>query len=197
MLNDTTNVMTELAPKGPRFVEIIEMMHWPNIPFHKNRKVKFPVLQTIMVKINCYLTQFWSKSSYWHNAFERHHHQLCQPNKHTVILIAAIGHITYKSSLISPYSLLSYFFLPVIPWNKQQCWATQISIYVNLTFPEPNIGWGGRGGVSVFFCLLLSKWMLLKIFNLLWKLKMSRIVASNFFQDREDIGKLFMWLHMF
>ena len=51
MLNDTTDVMTELAPKRPKFVEIIEMMHWPNIPFHKNRKVKFPILQTIMVII--------------------------------------------------------------------------------------------------------------------------------------------------
>ena len=26
MLNDIPNVMTELAPKGPRFVEIIEIM---------------------------------------------------------------------------------------------------------------------------------------------------------------------------
>ena len=26
MLNDRPNVMTELAPKGPRFVEIIEIM---------------------------------------------------------------------------------------------------------------------------------------------------------------------------
>ena len=49
----------------------------------------------------------------------------------------------------------------------------------------------GRGGVTGF-CLLLSKWMLLKIFNLFWKFKMSRIVASNFFQDREDIGQLYV-----
>ena len=34
MLNDTPNVMTELAPKGPRFVEIIEIMDRPDIPFH-------------------------------------------------------------------------------------------------------------------------------------------------------------------
>ena len=33
MLNDTSNVMTELAPKGPRFVEIIEIMDRPDIPF--------------------------------------------------------------------------------------------------------------------------------------------------------------------
>ena len=33
MLNDTSNVMTELAPKGPRFVEIIEIMGRPDIPF--------------------------------------------------------------------------------------------------------------------------------------------------------------------
>ena len=33
MLNDVPIVMTELAPKGPRFVEIIEMMDWPDIPF--------------------------------------------------------------------------------------------------------------------------------------------------------------------
>ena len=32
-LNDTSNVMTELAPKGPRFVEIIEIMDRPDIPF--------------------------------------------------------------------------------------------------------------------------------------------------------------------
>ena len=35
MLNDTPNVMTELAPKGPRFVEIIEIMDRPDIPFIK------------------------------------------------------------------------------------------------------------------------------------------------------------------
>ena len=35
MLNDTPNVMTELAPKGPRFVEIIEMMDRPDIPLLK------------------------------------------------------------------------------------------------------------------------------------------------------------------
>ena len=33
MLNDTANVMTELAPKGPRFVEIIEIMDRLDIPF--------------------------------------------------------------------------------------------------------------------------------------------------------------------
>ena len=33
MLNDIPNVMTELAPKGPRFVEIIEIMDRPDIPF--------------------------------------------------------------------------------------------------------------------------------------------------------------------
>ena len=33
MLNDMPNVMTELAPKGPRFVEIIEIMDWLDIPF--------------------------------------------------------------------------------------------------------------------------------------------------------------------
>ena len=36
MLNDTSNVMTEfIAPKGPRFVEIIEIMDRPDIPFVK------------------------------------------------------------------------------------------------------------------------------------------------------------------
>ena len=37
MLNDTPNVMTELAPKGPRFVEIIEIMDRLNIPFNEYR----------------------------------------------------------------------------------------------------------------------------------------------------------------
>ena len=33
MPNDIANVMTELAPKGPRVVEIIKLMDWPDIPF--------------------------------------------------------------------------------------------------------------------------------------------------------------------
>ena len=33
MLNDIPNVMTELAPKGPTFVEIIEIMDSLDIPF--------------------------------------------------------------------------------------------------------------------------------------------------------------------
>ena len=33
MLNDKPNVMTELAPKGPRFVEIMDR---PDIPLTKN-----------------------------------------------------------------------------------------------------------------------------------------------------------------
>ena len=33
MLNDTPNVMTELEPKGPRFVEIIEIIDRPDTPF--------------------------------------------------------------------------------------------------------------------------------------------------------------------
>ena len=32
MLNETPNVMTELAPKGPRFVKITEIMDPPDIP---------------------------------------------------------------------------------------------------------------------------------------------------------------------
>ena len=35
--------MTELAPKGPRFVEIIEMMDWPDIPFLQS----VPILDSI------------------------------------------------------------------------------------------------------------------------------------------------------
>ena len=36
MPNDKPNVMTELAPKGPRFVEIIEIMVDRTSPFLKN-----------------------------------------------------------------------------------------------------------------------------------------------------------------
>ena len=32
MLNNIPNVMAELAPKGPRFVETIEIVDWPDIP---------------------------------------------------------------------------------------------------------------------------------------------------------------------
>ena len=35
MLNDKPNVMTELAPKGLRSVEIIEIMKRPDIPFKR------------------------------------------------------------------------------------------------------------------------------------------------------------------
>ena len=36
MLLDWPTVFPELAPKGPRFVEIIEVMVWPDIPFYKS-----------------------------------------------------------------------------------------------------------------------------------------------------------------
>ena len=44
------------------------------------------------------------------------------------------------------------FFLPPDP--LEQCWATQINIYVNLTFSKPNIGWGGEGEslLFIYYC---------------------------------------------
>ena len=38
MLNDTSNVITELAPKRHRFVEIIEIMDRPDIPFYMGNR---------------------------------------------------------------------------------------------------------------------------------------------------------------
>ena len=59
MLNDTANVMTELAPKGPRFVEILEIMDRPDIPF-----------ATIMAKQACTF-----KSNLIHTYTRQHLHK--------------------------------------------------------------------------------------------------------------------------
>ena len=47
-------------------------------------------------------------------------------------------------SLFPPVSLF------LSPSPLEQCWATPINTYVNLTFPKLNIGWGGEGE-SLFF----------------------------------------------
>ena len=52
MLNDTPNVMTELAPKGPRFVEIIETMDRPDIPFYPmNFELEEPLFELKIVQM--------------------------------------------------------------------------------------------------------------------------------------------------
>ena len=52
MLNDTPNVMTELAPKGPRFVEIIEIMDQPDIPFIIHLELLFTQEPVKMVTVH-------------------------------------------------------------------------------------------------------------------------------------------------
>ena len=62
MLNDIPNVMTELAPKRPRFVEVIEIMDWPDIP-------KFVGAENVIISISkmlLSLLDFYYQYIYYH-----------------------------------------------------------------------------------------------------------------------------------
>ena len=62
MLNDIPNVMTELAPKRPRFVEVIEIMDWPDIP-------KFVGAENVIISISkmlLSLLNFYYQYIYYH-----------------------------------------------------------------------------------------------------------------------------------
>ena len=72
------------------------------------------------------------------------------------------------------------FFLPPDP--LEQCWATQINTYMNLTFSKPSIGLGGK----VSHCFLFTTVQMNAIENLKFVLEtenvstlLSRIVGNT------------------
>ena len=127
--------------------ELYSLLSMPN--FTKTEKLNFQfyrqstimakicweklLLETVLVEEQLLTQWFWETSS------------SIMSTKHTPILIAAIGYITYRCSLIPPsWFPAVLFFLPPDP--LEQCWATQINTYMNLIFSKPSIGLGGGGG---------------------------------------------------
>ena len=161
--------------------ELYSLLSMPN--FTKTEKLNFQLyrqstnmvkicwekllLETVLVEEQLLTQWFWETSSSILSA------------KHTPILITAIGYITYKCSLIPPYFLLSFFSFP---YPLEQCWATQINTYMNLTFSKPSIG--GR----VSHCFLFTTVQVNAIENLKFALEtenvstlLSRIVGNTCF----------------
>ena len=121
--------------------------------FRKNRKVKFPILQTIDNHGQNMLRKIATWDSFGWRAVTD-----------TMVLRDII--INYVSQTYSHFNCGNWvhhiqmftnpslfptvlFFLPPDP--LEQCWATQINTYMNLTFSKPSIGLGRGEGESLLF----------------------------------------------